>query len=50
MCIACKWQVAIPRDIRKRASLLPHTEVTLEFDGKAVRAICRHRQDLLEGR
>ena len=35
--ITSKGQVTIPREIRERAGLLPHTEV--EFDGKVVRLL-----------
>jgi len=37
MRITSKGQVTIPADIRERAGLLPHTEVTFEMDGEAVR-------------
>ncbi|MGC1579610.1 MAG: AbrB/MazE/SpoVT family DNA-binding domain-containing protein [Beijerinckiaceae bacterium] len=37
MRITSKGQVTIPREIRERAGLLPHTEV--EFDGKVVRLL-----------
>jgi len=37
MRITSKGQVTIPVQIRERAGLLPHTEVTFELDGKAVR-------------
>lgn len=39
MRITSKGQVTIPADIRERAGLLPHTEVTFEFDGKTVRLV-----------
>ena len=39
MRITSKGQVTIPADIRAQAGLLPHTEVTFEFDGKVVRII-----------
>ena len=39
MRITSKGQVTIPIKIRERAGLLPHTEVELEFDGKAVRIV-----------
>jgi AbrB family looped-hinge helix DNA binding protein len=37
MRITSKGQVTIPLAIRKKAGLLPNTEVEFEFDGKAVR-------------
>jgi AbrB family looped-hinge helix DNA binding protein len=37
MRITSKGQVTIPADIREKAGLLPHTEVTFEIDGKVVR-------------
>jgi len=37
--ITSKDQVTIPVDIRRRARLLPQTEVEFEFDGKAVRIV-----------
>jgi AbrB family looped-hinge helix DNA binding protein len=39
MRITSKGQVTIPREIRERAGLLPHTEVDFEFDGKVVRLL-----------
>ena len=39
MRITSKGQVTIPLEIRKRAGLLPHTEVAFEFDGRAVRIV-----------
>jgi AbrB family looped-hinge helix DNA binding protein len=39
MRITAKGQVTIPAEIRKRAGLLPHTEVSVEFDGEAVRIV-----------
>jgi AbrB family looped-hinge helix DNA binding protein len=36
MRITSNGQVTIPADIRKRAGLLPHTEVEFKFDGKTV--------------
>ncbi|HJU16852.1 MAG TPA: AbrB/MazE/SpoVT family DNA-binding domain-containing protein [Stellaceae bacterium] len=39
MHITSKEQVIIPADIRERAGLLPHTEVTFEFDGEVVRIV-----------
>jgi AbrB family looped-hinge helix DNA binding protein len=39
MRITSKGQVTIPAAIRKKAGLLPHTEVNFEFDGKAVRIV-----------
>jgi AbrB family looped-hinge helix DNA binding protein len=35
MRITSKGQVTIPAEIRKRAGLLPHTEVEFQFDGKS---------------
>ena len=49
MRITSKGQVTIPADIRERAGLLPHTEVTFEFDGKTVR-ILRARPRSGQGR
>jgi AbrB family looped-hinge helix DNA binding protein len=39
MKITSKGQVTIPIEIREKAGLLPHTEVTFEFDGKTVRVL-----------
>jgi len=39
MRITSKGQVTIPVDIREKAGLLPNTEVTFEYDGKAVRIV-----------
>ena len=39
MRITSKGQVTIPAEIREQAGLLPHTEVNVEFDGKAVRIV-----------
>ena len=39
MRITSKGQVTIPADIREKAGLLPHTEVTFEFDGASVRIL-----------
>ncbi len=39
MRITAKGQVTIPADIREQAGFLPHTEVTVEFDGDSVRII-----------
>lgn len=39
MRITSKGQVTIPVEIRERAGLLPHTEVTFEFDGEVVRLV-----------
>lgn len=36
MRITMRGQVTIPAEIRKRAGLLPHTEVEFEFDGRTV--------------
>jgi AbrB family looped-hinge helix DNA binding protein len=37
MRITSKGQVTIPQALRKKAGLLPHTEVEFELDGNAVR-------------
>lgn len=39
MRITSKGQVTIPIEIRKRAGLLPHTEVRFEVEGNAVRIL-----------
>lgn len=39
MRITAKGQVTIPADIREQAGLLPHTEVDVVFDGRAVRIV-----------
>jgi AbrB family looped-hinge helix DNA binding protein len=39
MRITSKGRVTIPAKIRKRAGLLPGTEVDFEFDGNAVRIV-----------
>ena len=39
MRITSKGQVTIPAAIRRRAGLLPHTEIDVEFDGKVVRLV-----------
>ncbi len=39
MRITSKGQVTIPVDIRRRAGLLPDTEVEFVYDGKAVKII-----------
>ena len=49
MRITSKGQVTIPLDIRRKAGLLPHTEVDFEFDGRSVR-IVRARQRKKESR
>jgi AbrB family looped-hinge helix DNA binding protein len=36
MRISSKGQVTIPAEIREKAGLRPHTEVTVEFDGNVV--------------
>ena len=36
MRITSKGQVTIPRDVRQKAGLLPHTEVEFVFEGKKV--------------
>jgi AbrB family looped-hinge helix DNA binding protein len=47
MRINARGQVTIPAEIRKRAGLLPHTEVIVEFDGEDVRIV---RNDAIGGR
>jgi AbrB family looped-hinge helix DNA binding protein len=37
--ITSKGQVTIPAEIRKKAGLLPQTEVEFQFDGKEVRML-----------
>ena len=37
MRVSSKGQVTIPANIRKRAGLLPHTEVEFELDGAFVK-------------
>jgi AbrB family looped-hinge helix DNA binding protein len=44
MRITSKGQVTIPADIRKKAGLLPHTDVDFEFDGQVVRLVPAARQ------
>ena len=44
MRISSKGQVTIPADIRKRAGLLPHTEVEFEYDGDVVRIVRATRE------
>lgn len=39
MRITSKGQVTIPAHIREQAGLLPHTEVSFEFDGQDVRIV-----------
>jgi AbrB family looped-hinge helix DNA binding protein len=39
MRITSKGQVTIPAEIREQAGLLPHSEVTFEFDGETVRIL-----------
>jgi AbrB family looped-hinge helix DNA binding protein len=39
MRITSKGQVTIPADIREQAGLLPHTDVSFEFDGVSVRIV-----------
>ena len=45
MRITSKGQVTIPADIRERAGLLPHTEVSFEYDGKTVRLVRSRPRD-----
>lgn len=49
MRITSKGQVTIPAEIRERAGLLPHTEVTFEIDGDVVRIMRTPRKDLGRG-
>jgi len=44
MRITSKGQVTIPQDIRERAGLLPHTEVEVVYDGKAVQIVRADRK------
>jgi bifunctional DNA-binding transcriptional regulator/antitoxin component of YhaV-PrlF toxin-antitoxin module len=39
MRITSRGRVTIPVKIREQAGLFPHTEVDVEFDGKAVRIV-----------
>lgn len=39
MRITAKGQVTIPQEIREKSGLMPNTEVTFEFDGRAVRIV-----------
>lgn len=39
MRITTKGQVTIPAEIREKAGLLPHTDVTFDFDGRHVRIV-----------
>jgi AbrB family looped-hinge helix DNA binding protein len=39
MRITSKGQVTIPLEIRRKAGLLPNTEVEFEWDGRAVRIV-----------
>ena len=49
MRITTRGQVTIPADLRKRAGLLPKTEVEFEFDGNGVR-IRRASTGVVRGR
>jgi AbrB family looped-hinge helix DNA binding protein len=49
MRITSKGQVTIPVEIREQAGLLPHTEVSFEFDGKTVRLV-RAKKSSRDGR
>ena len=49
MRLTSKGQVTIPRAIRERLGLLPHTEVEFEIDGDAVR-VRKARQSRARGR
>ena len=48
--ITSKGQVTIPQKIRERLGLLPHTEVTFEIDGNAVRIRKAGKRDTGRGR
>jgi AbrB family looped-hinge helix DNA binding protein len=39
MRITSKGQVTIPAEIREKAGLLPHTDVTFVLEGRAVRLV-----------
>ncbi len=39
MRITSKGQVTIPLEIRRKAGLLPHTEVEFQWDGRSVRIL-----------
>ena len=39
MRITAKGQVTIPKEVRERAGLLPHTEVTFVLEGESVRIV-----------
>jgi AbrB family looped-hinge helix DNA binding protein len=43
MRITSKGQVTIPRTIREKAGLLPHTEVGFLYDGRTVRIVRARR-------
>jgi len=49
MRITSKGQVTIPRKIRERAGLLPHTEVEFICDGKSVQIIVSGRKKTTRG-
>lgn len=50
MRITSKGQVTIPIAIRRSLGLLPHTEVTFELDGNAVRVLKAEASDASRGR
>jgi bifunctional DNA-binding transcriptional regulator/antitoxin component of YhaV-PrlF toxin-antitoxin module len=45
MRINARGQVTIPAKIRRRAGLLRHTDVEVEFDGEAVRIVRTKARD-----
>ncbi|CAN5171362.1 hypothetical protein BH10PSE6_BH10PSE6_31970 [soil metagenome] len=49
MRITSKGQVTIPQEIRKRAGLLPHTEVEFVYDGKTVRIVRANSKKMSRG-
>ena len=49
MRITAKGQVTIPQDIRKRAGLLPYTEVEFIYDGEAVKIVRANRKKTSRG-
>jgi bifunctional DNA-binding transcriptional regulator/antitoxin component of YhaV-PrlF toxin-antitoxin module len=49
MRINSRGQVTIPEDIRRRARLLPYTEVDFIYDGKTVRIVRVDRKQMSRG-
>lgn len=49
MRITAKGQVTIPAELRRRAGLLPYTEVDFEFDGRTVRIVRRKQSKTSRG-